>query len=613
MVFCATGGMDINMILTAENIVKSYSEKALLNDITLYINEGDKIGVIGINGTGKSTLLKILSGIEEADSGSITKKQGDRIIYLPQNPEFNENTTVIQQVFYNASNQTKELMEYEAKMILTKLGITEFDRDVNLLSGGQRKRVAIASALVNPCELLILDEPTNHLDNDMVIWLESYLAKFKGALIMVTHDRYFLDRVTNKIVEIDKGNIYTYEGNYNKYLELKAMREDFLIASERKRQSILRKELEWIQRGVRARGTKSKSRIERFEELSSKSAPEVDDKIALSSVSSRLGKKIIEINNISKSYNNTKIIDDFEYIINKDARIGIVGKNGAGKTTLLNLISGRLQPDAGTVDIGQTVKIGYFSQESSEMDLSLRVIDYIRNIAEFVETVDGKISASQMLERFLFTGEIQYNTIGRLSGGERRRLFLLSIIMNAPNVLLLDEPTNDLDIQTLTILEDYLETFNGAVIAVSHDRYFLDKVVNRIFEVVGDGSIISYNGGYSDYYDERQFNEKQLNVESSIDKTLTEKKRETLDKPKKLKFSFKEQKEYETIDEDIADLEVSIENIELEITKNSTDYVKLQELVEQKEKLQAKLDEKMIRWVYLNDLAEQIENQKKGN
>lgn len=601
------------MILTAENIVKSYSEKALLNDITLYINEGDKIGVIGVNGTGKSTLLKILAGIEEADSGSITKKQGDRIIYLPQNPEFNENTTVLQQVFYNASNQTKELMEYEAKMILTKLGVTEFDRDVNLLSGGQRKRVSIASALVNPCELLILDEPTNHLDNDMVIWLESYLAKFKGALIMVTHDRYFLDRVTNKIVEIDKGNIYTYEGNYNKYLELKAMREDFLISSERKRQSILRKELEWIQRGVRARGTKSKSRIERFEELSSKSAPEVDDKIALSSVSSRLGKKIIEINNISKSYNNTKIIDDFEYTITKDARIGIVGKNGAGKTTLLNLISGRLQPDAGTIDIGQTVKIGYFSQESSEMDLSLRVIDYIRNIAEYVDTVDGKISASQMLERFLFTGEIQYNTIGRLSGGERRRLFLLSIIMNAPNVLLLDEPTNDLDIQTLTILEDYLETFNGAVIAVSHDRYFLDKVVNRIFEVVGDGSINSYNGGYSDYYDERLYNEKQFNAESSIDKTQIEKKRETSDKPKKLKFSFKEQKEYDTIDEDIANLEESIEKIEIDITKNSTDYVKLQELVEQKDKLQANLDEKMNRWVYLNDLAEQIENQKKGN
>lgn len=605
--------MVINMIITAENIVKSYSEKALLDDITLYINEGDKIGVIGINGTGKTTLLKILAGIEEPDSGSITKKQGDRIIYLPQNPEFNENTTVIQQVFLNASNQTKELMEYEAKMILTKLGITEFDKNVSLLSGGQRKRVAIASTLVNPCELLILDEPTNHLDNDMVIWLENYLDKFKGALIMVTHDRYFLDKVTNKIVEIDKGKLYTYEGNYNKYIELKAMREDFLIASERKRQSILRKELEWIQRGPRARGTKSKSRIERYEELSNKTAPEVDDKIALSSVSSRLGKKIIEINNVSKSYNDVIIINNFEYTITKDARIGIVGRNGAGKTTLLNLISGRISPDNGTVDIGQTVKIGYFSQESSEMDLSLRVIDYIRNIAEYVETIDGKISASQMLERFLFTGEIQYNTIGRLSGGERRRLFLLSIIMNAPNVLLLDEPTNDLDIQTLTILEDYLETFNGAVIAVSHDRYFLDKVVNRIFEVVGDGSVNSYNGGYSDYYDERLYNEKHASIEASKDKVQVEKKRETSDKPKKLKFSFKEQKEYETIDEDIANLEVSLEKIEIDISKNSTDYVKLQELVEQKDKLQAELDEKMERWVYLNDLAEQIENQKKDN
>lgn len=598
------------MILTAESITKSYSEKALLNDITLYINEGDKIGVIGINGTGKTTLLKILAQIEESDSGSITKKPGDRIIYLPQNPEFNENTTVIEQVFYNASSQTKELMEYEAKMILTKLGITDFEKDVSLLSGGQRKRVAIASALVNPCELLILDEPTNHLDNDMVIWLENYLAKFRGALIMVTHDRYFLDRVTNKIIEIDKGKLYTYEGNYNKYIELKAMREDFLAASERKRQSILRKELEWIQRGVRARGTKSKSRIERFEQLSNKSAPELDEKLALSSVSSRLGKKIIEINNISKSYNNTKIIDNFEYIITKDARIGIVGKNGAGKSTLLNLISGRIAPDSGIVDIGQTVKIGYFSQESKEMDLSLRVIDYIRNIAEFVETVDGKISASQMLERFLFTGEIQYNTIGRLSGGERRRLFLLSIIMEAPNVLLLDEPTNDLDIQTLTILEDYLETFSGAVIAVSHDRYFLDKVVNRIFEVAEDGIINFYNGGYSDYYDQKQINDKQQSVEISKIKEPVDYKAEPTNKPKKVKFSFKEQREFETIDEDIAKLESDISSIELEIEKNSTDYVKLQELIDKKDKLQADLNHKLDRWVYLNDLLEQIEGQK---
>lgn len=597
------------MILTAENIFKSYSEKKLLNGVTLYISEGDKIGVIGVNGTGKSTLLRILAGIEELDGGNITKSQGDRINYLPQNPVFNPNNTVIEQVFDNASSQTRELMDYEAKMILTKLGITEFDKKVSILSGGQRKRVAIASALANPCELLILDEPTNHLDNDMVVWLENYLKGYKGAILMVTHDRYFLDRVTNKIVELDNGNLYTYDGNYDKFIELKAMREDIATASERKRQSILRKELEWIHRGVRARGTKSKSRIERFEEMNSIKAPEVAEKLDLSSVSTRLGKKIIEINNIFKSFGDIKIIENFEYTITKDARIGIVGKNGVGKSTLLNMIGGKIEPDKGNIDIGQTVNLGYFTQESVEMDLNLRVIDYIKSIAEFIDTVDGKLSASQMLERFLFTPDVQYNIIGKLSGGERRRLFLLSIIMKAPNVLLLDEPTNDLDIQTLTILEDYLEGFNGAVIVVSHDRYFLDKVVNKIFEITDDGKVISYNGGYSDYYERKIYEANLQEKSNTIAKDEKAKKYENQDKPKKVKFSFKEQREFETIDDDIAKLEDSIKSIDCDIEKNSTDYVKLEELISEKENLQQQLNEKMDRWVYLNDIAEKIASQ----
>ncbi|QSX04849.1 ABC-F family ATP-binding cassette domain-containing protein [Sedimentibacter sp. zth1] len=597
------------MILTANNVSKNYGDKKLLENVTLYINEGDKIGVIGINGTGKSTLLKILADVEDSDSGEIIKKQGDRVIYLPQNPVFNENLTVIEQVFFNTSNEVKNLKEYEAKTILTKLGMTDFDKRVSLLSGGQRKRVAIASALVNSCELLILDEPTNHLDNDMVVWLEGYLKKFNGAIIMVTHDRYFLDRVTNKIIELDKGNLYTYDGNYNKFIELKAMREDFDEASERKRQSVLRKELEWIKRGVRARGTKSKSRIERFEELRDKPLIQVNDKVDLSSVSSRLGKKIIEINNISKSFSDKNIVENFEFTITKDARIGIVGQNGAGKTTFLNLISGRLKPDSGNVEIGQTVKLGYFSQESKEMDLKLKVIDYIKNIAEYIETIDGKISASQMLEKFLFTPDLQYNVIGRLSGGERRRLFLLSILVSAPNVLLLDEPTNDLDIQTLTILEDYLETFKGAVITVSHDRYFLDKVVNAIFEVQGNGIIKLYNGGYSDFHEEKELIQKTTQIDVNV-KDEKRSKQEYQQKPKKLKFTFKEQREYETIDDDISMLEEKIEDIGKQMSKNSTDYVKLQDLMNEKDKLQVQLDFKMDRWVYLSDLKEQIENQK---
>jgi len=594
------------MILTLNKISKSYGDKILLNDVDLYINQNDKIGVVGVNGTGKSTLLKIVSQMEESDMGEIIKRPGDRICFLPQNPVFQNDTTVLEQVFFNASSETKELMEYEAKSILNKLGITEFGRDVNLLSVGQRKRVAIASALVNPCELLVLDEPTNHLDNDMILWLEKYLIKYTGAILMVTHDRYFLNRVSSRIIELDKGNLYSYEGNYSKFLELKAMREDSETSSERKRQSLFRKELAWIQRGARARGTKAKGRIEQFEKLSEQLGTETSDKLELSSVSTRLGKKTIEIKSISKSFGDIKIVENFEYTVNRNARIGIVGSNGAGKSTLLNMIAGRIEPDSGVVEIGDTVKLGYFSQESEIIDDSLKVIDYIKNIAEIIETVDGTISASQMLEKFLFSADLQYNTIQRLSGGERRRLFLLSIIMKAPNILLLDEPTNDLDIQTLTILEDYLETFNGAVITVSHDRYFLDKVVEIIFELPGEGVVKQYNGGYSDYFEMRTTDEKQ----SEKTKATKEAKIDNKIKSKKLKLTFKEQQEYSSIDEDVANLEQKLEKIEIQLESNSTDYVKLQDLVEEKTRTEKLLEEKMDRWVYLNDLADQIANQK---
>lgn len=491
------------MIITLEKISKNYGDKNLLNNINLYINEGDKIGVIGVNGTGKSTLLKILTQQEDADQGKIIKSQNTKIAYLSQDPTTNKDATVMEQIFINSSTQTKELMEYEAKSILNKFGITEFDKKVNLLSSGQRRKIGLASVLVNPCDLLVLDEPTNHLDNDMIIWLENYLIKYSKPIIMVTHDRYFLDRISNKIIEIDKGNLYSYDGNYSKFLETKALREESELSTQRKKQTLFKKELAWIQRGARARGTKAKGRIEQFEKLKDSLVVQSDEKLELNSASSRLGKKTIEINKISKSFNDKIIVKDFEYIILKDARIGIVGNNGAGKTTLLKLISKNIEPDSGNVDIGSTVKIGYFSQETIIEDNSLRVIDYIKNIAEIIETADGKITASQMLEKFLFNPNLQYNTINKLSGGERRRLFLLGILMKAPNILLLDEPTNDLDIETLTILEDYLETFKGAVITVSHDRYFLDKSVNIILEVTGTKDINEYNGGYSEYLEKR--------------------------------------------------------------------------------------------------------------
>lgn len=606
------------IFLSAEGITKSYSHKRLLEDISLYIHEGDKVGVIGINGTGKTTLLRILAGVETTDRGMLTKASGVRVSYLPQNPLFDEKLTVLEQVFLGATHDIREVMEYEAKSILTKLGITDFDRRVGLMSGGEKKRVAIAAALVNPSEILILDEPTNHLDNDMVVWLENYLRKYTGSIIMVTHDRYFLDRVTNRIVEIDRGRLYSYEANYSLYLELKAMREEMEISTERKDASLYRRELEWIRRGVQARRTKSKDRIERFEKLSTREKPADVEKIKINSVVSRLGKKTIEINKVSKSWEDRPLIREFEHIILRDARIGIIGKNGSGKSTLLKMIIGNIVPDKGTIIRGETVKIGYFSQESEEMDSSLRVIDYIREVSERIETPEGTISASQMLERFLFPPDLQWNLIEKLSGGERRRLFLLRVIMDAPNILLLDEPSNDLDIQTLTILEDYLENFQGAVVAVSHDRYFLDKVVDQIFELQENGVIKKYTGGYSDYLQNSiaqtgplaQANTvkiaKQAETPEKVISNSPEGNAENAYDSRKLKFTYKEQREYNEIESVISILEGKLEILEQEIQAEAANYARLGELVTEKELLEITLKEKMERWLYLSDLAEKI-------
>lgn len=595
-------------LLSAQNITMSYSERPLLENISLFIEETDKIGLIGINGTGKSTLLKILAGIETPMSGTVTMANGVRLSYLPQNPDFSGNLPVIEQVFASATTK-QELKLYEAKSILTKLGITDFDKGVGLLSGGQKKRVAIASALITHCDLLILDEPTNHLDSEMVSWLETALQKYKGAILMVTHDRYFLDRVTNRIIEIDSANLYSYQTNYTKFLEMKALREQSEIGSERKRQAILKRELEWLQRGPRARGTKSRARIDSYYELSEKSGPNETSKLDLSSVSTRLGRKTVEINGITKSYDGRCMVDNFSYIITRRARIGIVGENGSGKSTLLNMISGDILPDSGEVVIGDTVKQGYFSQECEKMDLSLKVIDYIKAVSEHIQTADGELSASQMLEKFLFPDDLQWNTISRLSGGERRRLFLLRVIMEAPNILLLDEPTNDLDIQTLAILEEYLESFNGAVVVVSHDRYFLDRVVDSIFELSNGGILKEYLGGYTDYIAAVGELKKEISPIKE-QKSITETQR---DRPKKLKFSFKEQQEYDNIDDEIAGLEAEIQAISSQVDEQAANFDALQKLLQQKSEIEQVLDQKMERWEYLNDLAERIEQEKTTN
>ena len=597
------------LLLSAEKIEKSYGIKPLLEGASLYLSRGDKVGVVGLNGMGQSTLLKIIAGVEQYDSGSITKIPHLVIHYLPQQPDMQAGNTVLQQVFLGASEELRQMKEYEAKSILTKLGISDFQQDVSTLSGGQKKRVAIASALATPCDLLILDEPTNHLDHHMVAWLEQTLQKFRGALLMITHDRYFLDRVSNKILEVNNGQIYQYESNYSGYLESKAQREEMALSSERKRQSLLRKELQWIQRGVKARGTKSRSRVERFEALREKEAPELPQQLEISSVGTRLGKKTIEVNHISKSYGDKVLIQDFSYIVPRNGRIGIIGENGCGKSTLLQLLSGNLSPDTGTVEIGDTVKIGYYTQECKNMDEHQRVIDYIKDGAEWIETINGKLSAAQMLETFLFRGDMQWNYINKLSGGERRRLYLLRVLMEAPNVLLLDEPTNDLDIETLQILEDYLETFSGAVIVVSHDRYFLDKVTDTIFEFEENGTLKQFLGGYSDYFNTAK-TDLRVKREKEIKLSSNEQGQSQSAKKQKLKFSYNEQREFREIDSIIEALEVQIQTLSREIEASSSDYDALTRLLKEKEESEQLLEQKMERWFYLHDLAEQIEAQK---
>lgn len=593
---------NLMILLSAQNISKTYMERKVLDNVSFFLNEGDKVGIIGINGTGKSTLLRILAGADEPDSGNVIRTNGVRISYLPQIPEFEESGSVLEQVMLHLPADLKESKEFEAKSILGKFGITDYSRDIGTLSGGERRRAGIASALIQPSDVLLIDEPTNHIDNETVSLLEEQLKKYRGAIVMVTHDRYFLNSITRKIVEVDRGQLFEYNGNYGFYLEQKAQREADAEAKERKNRTLYRREYEWIKRGARARGTKSKDRIERFHELENREKPVETEKLQMQSVSSRLGKKTIEIENISKSVNGRKLISDFSCILPRNARIGIVGHNGAGKTTLIRMLTGELAPDSGNIIVGDTVNTGYFSQECENMDVSQRVIEYIRETADHIQTPDGTVTSAQMLERFLFTPELQWNRIEKLSGGERKRLYLLKVLMTAPNILLLDEPTNDLDIATLTILEDYLSNFSGAVIAISHDRYFLDKMADEIWELDGNGTVNRYNGNYSDYFEKIQQN---VNM-AEKPKKQTEKKERTFNGKRKLKFSFKEQREFETIDDDIAELEQQIADTENEISKCSSDYVKLQELSEIKEVLENQLAEKMDRWVYLNDLAEKI-------
>jgi ATP-binding cassette subfamily F protein uup len=593
-------------ILNIEHISKIYGEKVIFDDVSLGIHSGDKIGVIGVNGTGKTTLLKIIAKINEPDKGQIICGNGIRVSYLPQNPEFPKKQSILEYVMDGKEHQDWKT-ESEAKTILTKLGIYDFDEGCDHLSGGQKKRVALARTLVDPTEVLILDEPTNHLDNDMVLWLEEFLNSFRGVLIMVTHDRYFLDRVTNKIVEIDKGKLYEYDTNYSGFVELKVQREEMELATERKRQSLLRVEMEWMKQGIKARGTRQRARTERFEELKNAKGPSMQQNVEMDSISSRLGKTTIELEHISKGFGDKHLINDFSYIFLRDDRIGFIGPNGCGKSTLMKMIMGILKPDEGNITIGDTVKIGYFAQENEDMTGDIRVIDYIKNVAEYIQTTKGQASASQMLDRFLFPPELQYTPLDKLSGGEQRRLYLLKVLMEAPNVLILDEPTNDLDIQTLTILEDYLDTFAGIVITVSHDRYFLDRIVNRIFAFEEGGHLKQYEGGYTDYLEKVKPAAKP--EKSKPAKKENNGKKFQKEHQKKLKFTYKEQKEFETIDDDIAKLEEKLEQLDEEIMENATNSGKLAELTEQKESAQAELDEKMDRWVYLNDLAEQIANQ----
>ena len=595
------------MLLSAEQLTKTYGTRSLLDSVSFYVEPGDKVGIIGVNGCGKSTLLRLLAGAEEPDGGTVRPDPNVRLAYLPQNPVFPGEHTVLEQVLLGLDGDDRTLAEYEAKTILNQLGVPRFDQKVGELSGGERRRVALAAVLARPCDVLLLDEPTNHLDDRMVGWLEDYLRGWKGALVMVTHDRYFLERIVTKMVEVEGGKLYTYEGNYDKYLERKAARLESEKASERKRQAILRREYQWVMQGPTARGTKSRERLERYEALKAQTGPTEKSTLELSARASRLGKKTVELAGVTKAFGDRTVVRDFDCMLLRDDRIGIVGSNGSGKSTLLNLMAGTLAPDSGTVEVGETVRFGYFRQEVPDMDGDIRVIDYVKEIGNNIETAEGMLTASQLLEQFLFPVEVQWAPICKLSGGEKRRLYLLSVLAAAPNVLLLDEPTNDLDIQTLSILEDYLDTFPGAVIAVSHDRYFLDRVVRRVFAIEGDGSVRAYPGGYTEYLDAKRAEEKA----KAPKMPASDKGKERPAAPKKLKFSYKEQREFETIDDDIAALEEQIAQVQAEQAAKATDYVALQELQEKQSQLEAALEEKMERWVYLNDLAERIAAQEK--
>ena len=631
-------------LLSTESLSKAYGEKKLFDKVAFGIDDSDKIGLIGINGTGKTSFLKVIAGIDEADAGSFIKSSNLKIEYLAQNPDFDFEITVLEQVFEGSSPLMVLLREYEnvsssleknpsdtklqmrlmelnakmdlneawqiereAKTVLMKLGIMEFDKKIGELSGGQRKRVAMAGALIRPCDLLILDEPTNHIDNETITYLEDYLSNRKGALLMVTHDRYFLDRVVNKIWELDEGKLYAYQGAYTKFLELKAQREADDKRIQEKKQSLYKSELAWMRKGVEARRTKQKARKDRFKILETEIDKSSDEKLDISVAGKRLGKKIIEINDISKSFGDKVVLKNFTYTVLKGDRIGIVGNNGEGKSSLLNAIAKKLDLDSGTIEIGETIKIGYYSQENIDMDTSLRVIEYIKNKAEYIETSDGtKITAAMMLEKFLFTGDMQWSFISKLSGGERRRLYLLSVLMEGPNVLLLDEPTNDLDIQTLAILEDYIDEFNGPVITVSHDRYFLDKIADKIFAFEGDGNIEISFGDYTDYSEKKKQTIEDIASET-VKALLKDKDKSSEAKPKaKTKFSYKEQQEFDTIDEKIEQTETKLAQIKIDMEKNAADFIKLAELTKEEERLNLLLEELMDRWAYLNELAEEL-------
>lgn len=608
-------------IINIEHISKIFGGKVIFDDVSCGISEGEKIGVIGINGTGKTTLLRVLAGLEQPDEGQVITQNGIRIAYLQQNPAFPEEKTVLSYVTDGMWDMDWTLQS-EAKSMLNQLGILDHEQLLAELSGGQRRKAALVRTLVQDFDVLLLDEPTNHLDNEMLTWLEDYLNHYKGTVIMVTHDRYFLDRVSNRILELDHGKIYSYEANYSKFLELKVQREEMALATERKRQSVLRMELEWAKRGCRARSTKQRARLERLEALKAGKAPVSDATLEIEATAARMGRKTVELHHISKRYGEKVLIDDFDYIVLKNQRLGIIGPNGCGKSTLIKIIAGLIEPDSGSVEIGETIQLGYFAQEVPDMNTEQRVIDYIKDVAEYLPTKDGKISASQMLERFLFTPEMQYAPVSKLSGGEKKRLYLLKVIFTGANVYLFDELSNDIDIQTLTILEDFLNSFPGIVITVSHDRYFLDNVVDRIFEFDGNGHLQQYEGGYTDYLETKQKRTSQETSESGnalFEKSGKGKSEEGSSKSSrdwkqnrktKLKFSYKEQKEFETIDDDIAQLEDGIAALEAEILANATNPGKLNELMKEKEKAEHALEEKMNRWVYLNDLAEKIESQK---